>query len=224
MATNAGKQQAPEVTAAPSLFHSFTVPAPGSPTSTRAWAPAEPIRNGPWTETVGGMRGRPTGPDSHAAPESYPQYQENSTIVLSQESEHQEQSTDPRPSDLSVVPYGGVSLISNPRERPPAPSRMLRSPDNYRFFRPFDVWAAKHLNGMHSSGAGTPRYQSGISVPSKGMQVNFPTRRNTYRVNPPPRDVMIMDAPEGMQVPNYTRSDGPDVWPGSSVGRSFRLV
>jgi len=206
MATNATPYKAPDVTVAPTGLHSFVAPRGGAPLAGLAWAPREVVTNGPWTDTVGGMSSRPTGPDVKDPPESYPQYQQNSYIVLSKASEFQAVSTDPVSTVLGtdqLPPYQGVSL-NDPRLRPPDSSRMLRSPDSYRFFRPFDVWAAKRLNGNHSSGVDTPRYQSGISIPSKGMQVNFPSRRNTVSSTPPPRDVMIMDSPSGMDVPNYT--------------------
>lgn len=83
----------------------------------------------------------------------------------------------------------GLHRAPDPRWNPPLPSRAMPSPSQYRFSRPFDQRFPHRLNGVHSSMADMRR-----SYAVGGMN---PIRRgrNTYRLEPPTRDISSADYP-----------------------------
>jgi hypothetical protein len=105
----------------------------------------------------------------------------------------------------------------NPRSVPPAESRVTQSmaPTTYSFTRPFDQHSARQLNGMHFSMADHRReYEILGMAPVR-------TGRNTYRMEPVPWDVNIVDLPPDTSpdVPS-ARIRSTEVPAGS---RSYRL-
>lgn len=102
----------------------------------------------------------------------------------------------------------------NPRRYPPPENRVTQrmAPRTYSFTRPFDQHAARQLNGMHFSMADHRRNYEILGM--------APVRqsRNTYRLEPVPWDVDIVDMPPNrnptavqatitsMEVPGASRS------------------
>lgn len=96
----------------------------------------------------------------------------------------------------------------NPRLKPPPESRItqLLSPGNYAFTRPFDQFNRTHggdpatgskrqFNGWHFSMADNKRdFEAVGSMPVR-------SRRNTYRTEPAPWDLGIVDIPEPPMIP-----------------------
>lgn len=79
----------------------------------------------------------------------------------------------------------------NPRRTPPAESRVTQvmAPSTYLFTRPFDQHSARTLNGTHFSMADHRRnYEILGMAPARST-------RNTYRIEPPPWDLDIVDVP-----------------------------
>lgn len=99
----------------------------------------------------------------------------------------------------------------NPRSVPPPEDRptMQMAPRSYSFTRPFDqlnrsygdaqVGTARQNNGVHFSMADHRR-----SYDILGMAPAQRSRRNTFRLMPPPWDANIVDMPPEMEMPNVT--------------------
>lgn len=69
------------------------------------------------------------------------------------------------------------------------------SPSNYRHLRPFDNRMERQLNGSHSSMASMKRsYQVNGMTPARSL-------RNTFRLEPSPRDLENVDLPANGNVP-----------------------
>jgi hypothetical protein len=87
--------------------------------------------------------------------------------------------------------WGAKRAAPDPRRTPPPETRLTQSmsPSRYWFTRPFDQHAARRLNGLHFSMADHRR-----DYPIMGMQP-VTARRNTYRLDPPPHDIDIVDEP-----------------------------
>lgn len=106
----------------------------------------------------------------------------------------------------------------NPRRTPPAEPRLTQqmAPTTYRFERPFDQHAARLLNGNHFSMAD---HRRDFEVTQTGMT---PVRslRNTYRLEPAPWDVDVVDEPP-VQAPVFARLRGQELPPPT---RTWRLM
>lgn len=123
----------------------------------------------------------------------------------------------PNPSTRRFAP--------NPREIPPPEPRPTTgmSPRTYSFTRPFDqfnrgsgiglVGSARRLNGLHFSMADHRR-----NYPILGMAPPM-SRRNTYRLEPPPWDTDIVDLPPETLIPS-ARIQSVEV---PTAPRSYRL-
>lgn len=113
----------------------------------------------------------------------------------------------------------GKRAAPDPRRTPPEEPRLTNqmSPSRYTFTRPFDQHAARHLDGSHFSMADHRR-----NYPVMGMApVGY--KRNTYRADPTPWDVDIVDVPQNavdayQGAGGYISSDVP--W---NTSRSMRL-
>lgn len=104
----------------------------------------------------------------------------------------------------------------NPRSTPPAESRptMRMAPRTYSFTRPFDQHSARQFNGNHFSMADHRRnYEILGMAPVRTM-------RNTYRLEPVPWDMDIVDLPPTTDGPVEARLRGVNV---PSPSRSWRL-
>lgn len=91
----------------------------------------------------------------------------------------------------------------DPKLHPVLPSRptAYQSPSSFRFFAPMRSGRGDtpHLNGFHFSMASNRR-----SYPIRGMRPAMQFR-NTFRLEPPPRDAQSMDVPsESPSVPGNT--------------------
>lgn len=109
----------------------------------------------------------------------------------------------------------GLHRAPDPRWNPPLPSRAMPSPSQYRFERPFDQRFPHRFNGVHSSMADMRRTYAigGMNPVRRG--------RNTYRLEPPTRDVSAAD------YPSTTSPDpGPMAYiaPVSTMGKAYRLT
>ncbi len=105
----------------------------------------------------------------------------------------------------------------NPRLTPPPEPRLTSrmAPRSYSFTRPFDQHAARQFNGTHFSMADHRR-----NYPILGMSP-VRTMRNTYRIEPTPWDVDIVDLPpEAPYMPN-ARLRSAELPPAS---RTWRLM
>lgn len=82
----------------------------------------------------------------------------------------------------------------NPRLHPPAESRVTQkmAPRGYSFTRPYDG-PPRTFNGMHFSMADHRR-----TYPILGM-APIRSRRNTYRLEPPPWDIDVVDMPPDVE-------------------------
>lgn len=108
--------------------------------------------------------------------------------------------------------------VDNPRRKPPVEQRMTSdmAPTTYSFMRPFDQHSARTFNGMHFSMADHRRDYEIL-----GMEP-VRSRRNTYRIEPQPWDIDIVDLPpEREPATPQARMRSTEVPQGS---RSFRLV
>jgi hypothetical protein len=88
---------------------------------------------------------------------------------------------------------GNKRAAPDVRRTPPPENRLTQqmSPNNYTYTRPFDQTVAHFFNGAHFSMADHRR-----NYTIHGMKTT-PTRRNTYRLDPPPWDTDIVDLPVG---------------------------
>lgn len=112
----------------------------------------------------------------------------------------------------------GKPAALDPRRNPPPEPRPTSrmAPTTYSFTRPFDQHAARRLNGTHFSMADHRRnYEIGGMAPAY-------TRRNTYRVDPPPWDDLYTDMPPPESPPPAGRIQAVDI-PFSISGRHWRL-
>jgi hypothetical protein len=110
------------------------------------------------------------------------------------------------------------SRADDPRWNPVPVDRPTRSPSTYRFFRLFDVWAARRLTGEHFSMADQKRtYPIGGMTPARERG-----RRNTYRLSPEPWDENIVDRVTPSAPVNSTYVMDDDASPSSGT-RSWRL-
>lgn len=75
----------------------------------------------------------------------------------------------------------------DPKMFPVTEDNVRHTPSNWRFFRPFGQQVAHRFSGEHFSMASHIR-----NYPIFGMEP-FGETRNTYRVEPPPRDITIQD-------------------------------
>lgn len=109
----------------------------------------------------------------------------------------------------------------DPKRTPVPNSRatMSQSPSNYRFQAPMRAGRGDvpHLNGFHFSMADIHR-----SYPIKGMR---PAQRlrNTFRLEPPPRDAQSMDIPANNPTVPAQVYVSPAANLAPSNGRSYRL-
>lgn len=105
----------------------------------------------------------------------------------------------------------------NPRSIPPPESRRTQqmSPSTWSFVRPFDTGYARTFNGMHFSMADHRR-----NYEIYGM-APVTSKRNTYRQEPVPWDVDVIDMPNnnGEPVLPYARLVSPELPP----SRRWRL-
>jgi hypothetical protein len=94
-------------------------------------------------------------------------------------------------TELKGVLPTDMRWADNPRRNPPAETRptMSMAPSSYLFTRPFAKDVARFFNGMHFSMADHRRDYDilGMAPPR--------ARRNTYRVEPQPWDIDIVDMP-----------------------------
>lgn len=105
----------------------------------------------------------------------------------------------------------------NPRRYPPAENRVTQqmSPSRYSFTRPFDQHAARYLNGMHFSMADHRRNYEILGM------APIVRPRNTYRLEPVPWDVDIVDmAPVSNPTTTQARLTDVNV---PMPSRSYRL-
>lgn len=105
----------------------------------------------------------------------------------------------------------------NPRRTPPAESRNTEQmvPRTYSFTRPFDQDTERRLNGNHFSMADHRRdysIQHGMS-PVRSL-------RNTYRLEPAPWDMDVVDVPPAASQP-YAVNVGQQI---PAAPRSWRLM
>lgn len=105
----------------------------------------------------------------------------------------------------------------NPRRKPPPERRVtqLMAPRTYVFTRPFDQHSARQFNGTHFSMADHRRNYEILGM------APVQTRRNTYRLEPAPWDIDIVDtAPTRTPTTTQARLASVEVPYGS---RSYRL-
>lgn len=119
---------------------------------------------------------------------------------------------------MAAIPPGRHVIGADPRWIPPEEPRVTSrlSPHTYTFTRPFDQDIERSFTGVHFSMADHRR-----RYPILGMNPP-PFRRNTYRADPVPWDVMRVDMPA--PTPNVTASGQVrafDIPPSS--GQSWRL-
>lgn len=111
---------------------------------------------------------------------------------------------------------GYKRFARNPRETPPPEPRYTQqmAPRSYSFTRPFDQHAARQFNGNHFSMADHRRnYEILGMAPVRSM-------RNTYRIDPPPWDIDIVDMPPDDIAPVSARFRGAEL---PSPPRTWRL-
>lgn len=103
----------------------------------------------------------------------------------------------------------------NPRRNPPPESRktQLMAPTTYSFTRPFDTGYVRTFNGTHFSMADHRR-----DYPILGMGP-VKSSRNTYRIEPTPWDVDVVDLPPPSNGPNNGRIRSVELPPSSRSGR-----
>lgn len=127
-------------------------------------------------------------------------------------------------ADQSNLPYRKEAYIPGPDPRwEPAPVAPVTEHASYRFFRyGYGLQVPYPLvnTGAHFSMADHRR-----NYPVLGMEP-IRERRNTYRVDPPPRDVTIQDRPSpvGPTTPQsvyYSPSAGYSMF--GSVGKTYRV-
>lgn len=97
-------------------------------------------------------------------------------------------------------------VAPDPKWTPPPEHEGVSTPSTYRFFRPFAQDTTHRFNGEHFSMASHSR-----NYPVYGMQP-WEERRNTYRTEPPPRDIQIQDRPMDVEpdTPQATYMVAPD--------------
>lgn len=106
----------------------------------------------------------------------------------------------------------------NPRSTPPGEVRLTEqmSASSYRFERPFDQHSARTFNGNHFSMAD---HRRSYMVNEFGMKP-VSSARNTYRLEPTPWDINVVDMPPASPNIPYARTTGQDIPP----SRSYRLM
>lgn len=111
----------------------------------------------------------------------------------------------------------GRPAAPNPRATPPPETRPTErmAPVSYWFTRPFDQHSARRFNGMHFSMAD---HRRNYSIGGMGT---VRTARNTYRIDPPPWDANMGDAPPVMD-PIHARIQQVEV--PSISNRAWRLT
>lgn len=112
-------------------------------------------------------------------------------------------------------------IIADDPKRTPVPNSrptMTQSPSNYRFTAPMHAGRGDtpHLNGWHFSMADIHR-----SYPIRGMRPSQ-RLRNTFRLEPPPRDAQSMDVPATLPTVPAQEYVTP-VSNSAPGGRTFRL-
>lgn len=137
--------------------------------------------------------------------------------------------TEERSHRNTLVRYGAQGWVTdvrqevqsrNPYEDHKVPAPVSRSPSNFREIHlPYGIHRSKsRLTGLHASMADMQR-----TYPVGGM--NAPHRfRNTYRLEPPPRDALNMDVPATV-APGVPQAvyQSPDFPTSPSRGGSYRL-
>lgn len=110
------------------------------------------------------------------------------------------------------VTYENPSSFPNPRR--------VHTPSNVRFRRTYgQVFNERFLNGNHFSMADHYR-----TYEIFGMNPAHPEKRNTYRLEPPPRDAFTEDrGPSTPYSPPYAVSHDPSASGTSALGTSYRL-
>lgn len=197
----------------PIQHNSYTVPHGGDyPTNAPGYAPANLIESG----VVG------VPPQYYPNPELPPTQDprlNNSRIVESKQQETQGVS-DEGPLVNYALGYRHAPM-SSPYLPPPSLSRPMHVPSAYSFIRKFDQHSARNLNGNHFSAA---NLQVRAQIPTRGMQATHPLRRNTYRIEPPPRDIAIVDSSGVTNVPSAVYEQQPANLTSQSKGRTWRLL
>jgi len=113
-----------------------------------------------------------------------------------------------------------VTATDNPYRHHSVPTPPSRSPSGWRFIAvPLGIMRSRRaLNGMHFSMADEHRtYELGGMQPARRF-------RNTYRMEPPPRDARNMDVPQNV-TPDVATVEyvSPDLTSVPSRGGSYRL-
>jgi len=138
-----------------------------------------------------------THPDAKAPTVNYARWN-NSTLSNSWRNEQQHGS-------------GGIPEVQTSAGRAPDPrwspvpvGRIMRTPQDYSFLRPFDVeMGVRNFNGTHYSMADHKR----MNQPQVYGFTPTPSARNTYRVAPPPMDVNIVDLPPYGTTPPVVQAE-----------------
>jgi len=130
------------------------------------------------------------------------------------DTQHREEVTDQNAVGWQINPGIGTGdrrWQDNPRRNPPAPDRVTGTlgQNTWTFLRPFDqlnrtydgdppTGSARHLNGRHFSMADHRRSYDILGMaPAR-------SRRNTYRIEPTPWDIDVVDMPgdNATQIPS----------------------
>lgn len=157
-------------------------------------------------------------PDADEPPQRWytgPGGREETDWARQQANEHVGQSAQGQPFSPERVGWTG-----NPNFTPPAPSRVMRAPSLYSFTRDMGGQAERHLTGYHASMASINKTYQPL-----GMTPAY-RNRNTFRMDPPPRDAYIVDVPANQDVrvtDSVFTSPNPSGAP-SGLNRSFRLT
>lgn len=186
--------------------HSFVAPSGGYPLAPDGWS-ARPGIDMPVLRNQDRILYHSNQPPPNRPPQPF--YEDRSADTLTR---HRGEETISSTEVLAHVFQ--ESRAPDPRWSPPQVSRLNNRPTSYSFVRPFDRMSARKLNGTHFSMAEAIRaYDIG------GMRP-VTSRRNTWRVQPPPHDM------ENIDLPSSDRPEAsPEVYisPQAPYGRAFRL-
>lgn len=124
----------------------------------------------------------------HAQYERWPKDPAEHDAYLEVPERYSVERSHPRPQDYPVSGVDNHTPGPDPRWDPRPPQRQPQhAPSAYRFFRPFSQDVAWRFSGDHMSMASWSR-----QYPIFGM-APIPDARNTYRLDPPQRDLTIRD-------------------------------
>jgi hypothetical protein len=120
--------------------------------------------------------------------------------------------------ELKGVTGSDRRWADDPRRTPPPETRLTQqmAPRTYLFERPYGQDSERYLNGNHFSMAD---HRRSYEIQQFGMNP-VTTPRNTYRLEPAPWDVNVVDVPPDSQ-PVYARHTGQNLPPGP---RTWRLM